>query len=103
MARFAAQNFCGEHRDLAKKIAAGECRINEMDRGAPGRSATKIDRGAKSRNAIRFAPEAVAQAWKRIKFTTEVSRDLVDQGVQDGKDAGFFKGDTDTSKLLETP
>jgi len=45
----------------------------------------------------------VAQAWKRIRFTTEVSRELVAKAVQDGKDAGFLKGSTDTSKLIESP
>jgi hypothetical protein len=43
----------------------------------------------------------VAQAWQRIKFTTEVPPDLVTKAIQDGKDAGFFKGSTDTSKLIE--
>jgi len=32
-----------------------------------------------------------------------VSRDLIAKSVQDGKDAGFLKGSTDTSKLIETP
>jgi NitT/TauT family transport system substrate-binding protein len=50
-----------------------------------------------------FAPEAVAQAWKRIKFTTAVPNELIVKGVQDGKDAGFLKGNTDTSKLIESP
>jgi len=48
-----------------------------------------------------FAPDAVAQAWKRIKFTTDVSRELVAKAVQDAKDAGFLKGNTDTSRLIE--
>jgi len=45
----------------------------------------------------------VAQAWNRIQFTSEVSRDLIAKSVQDGKDAGFLKGSTDVSKLVETP
>jgi hypothetical protein len=28
---------------------------------------------------------------------------LIVKAVQDGKDAGFYKGSTDTSKLLQTP
>jgi hypothetical protein len=48
-----------------------------------------------------FAQEAVEQAWKRIQFTSEVSRDLIAKSVQDGKDVGFLKGSTDTSKLIE--
>ena len=50
-----------------------------------------------------MAPDAVAQAWNRIQFTSDVSLDLVAKSVQDGKDAGFLKGSTDTSKLVETP
>jgi len=50
-----------------------------------------------------FSLDAVAQAWKRIQFTSAVSRDLITKSVQDGEDAGFLKGSTDTSKLIETP
>jgi hypothetical protein len=50
-----------------------------------------------------FSPDAVTQAWKRIQFTSEVSRDLIAKSVKDGKDAGFLKGSTDTSKLIEAP
>ena len=50
-----------------------------------------------------FAPDAVAQAWNRIQFTSDISRDLISKSVQDGKDAGFLKGSTDISKLVETP
>jgi len=28
---------------------------------------------------------------------------LIAKAVKDGKDAGFLKGSTDTSKLIETP
>ena len=69
----------------------------------PEEAQQKLIAELKAETRSDFAPEAVAQAWKRIKFTTEVSRDLVNKAVQDGKDAGFFKGSTDTSKLLETP
>src|SRR5207249_10118516 len=50
-----------------------------------------------------LAQEPVAHAWKRIKFTNDVSPELIAKAVQDGKDAGFLKGSTDTSKLLESP
>jgi len=32
-----------------------------------------------------------------------VPNELIAKAVQDGKDAGFLKGNTDTSKLIETP
>ena len=57
----------------------------------------------KAETKATFAPEAVAQAWKRINFTTAMPAKLIAKAVQDGKDAGFLKGNTDTSKLIETP
>src|SRR2546430_12377698 len=38
------------------------------------------------RSRADFAPDAVAQAWNRIQFTSDVSLDLVAKSVQDGKD-----------------
>jgi hypothetical protein len=32
-----------------------------------------------------------------------VPRGMIAKAVQDGKDAGFLKGSTDTSKLIATP
>ena len=95
--------FLGEHRDLAKKIAAANVELTQWIEAHPQEAQQKLIAELKAETRSDFAPEAVAQAWKRIKFTTEVSRDLVTKAVQDGKDAGFFKGNTDTSKLLETP
>ena len=95
--------FLGEHRDLAKKIAAANVELTQWIQAHPEEAQQKLIAELKAETRSDFAPEAVAQAWKRIKFTTEVSRDLVTKAVQDGKDAGFFKGNTDTSKLLETP
>ncbi len=95
--------FLGEHRDLAKKIAAANVELTQWIQAHPQEAQQKLIAELKAETRSDFAPDAVAQAWKRIKFTTEVSRDLVTKAVQDGKDAGFFKGNTDTSKLLETP
>ncbi|MGZ4966413.1 MAG: hypothetical protein ACXV97_04495, partial [Chthoniobacterales bacterium] len=57
----------------------------------------------KEETKANFDAAAVAQAWKRINFTTEVAPALITKAVQDGKDAGFLKGSTDTSKLVATP
>ena len=47
--------------------------------------------------------KSIACDFHRIQFTSDVSRDLIAKSVQDGKDAGFLRGSTDTSKLVETP
>ena len=45
--------------------------------------------------------------WRRrgtaFNFSVDVPQNLVAKAVQDAKDAGFLKGSTDTSKLIESP
>ena len=95
--------FLKDHRDLAKKIADANNELTQWIQAHPDEAQKKLIAELKAETKSDFAPDAVAKAWKRIKFTTEVSRDLLAKAVQDGKDAGFLKGNTDTSKLVETP
>ncbi len=99
----ASTKFLNNHRDLAKKIADANIELTQWIEAHPDEAQQKLIAELKAETKSDFAPEAVAHAWKRIKFTTEISRDLISKAVQDGKDAGFFKGSTDTSKLVETP
>ena len=95
--------FLNNHRELAKKIAAANVELTEWIQTHPDEAQRILISELKEETRSDFAPDAVAQAWKRIKFTTEVSRELVAKAVQDGKDAGFLKGETDTSRLIENP
>src|SRR6266516_390031 len=95
--------FLNAHRALAKKIVAANKELTDWIQAHPDEAQKMLIAELKEETKADFALEAVAQAWKRIKFTTDVSPDLIAKAVQDGKDAGFLKGSTDTSKLLESP
>ncbi|HEV2097030.1 MAG TPA: ABC transporter substrate-binding protein [Chthoniobacterales bacterium] len=95
--------FLTGHRDLARKIAAANAELTQWIQSNPEETQKLLIDELKAETKADFPPEAVAQAWKRIVFTTEVSRELVAKSVQDGKDAGFLKGAIDTSKLIESP
>lgn len=95
--------FLNAHRDLAKKVVNANKELTDWIQAHPEEAQKILIGELKEETKADFAPEAVSQAWKRIQFTTEVSRDLLAKAVQDGKDAGFLKGSTDTSKLIETP
>ena len=95
--------FLNEHRDLAKKVVTANQELTDWIVANPDEAQKLLVAELKEETRTAFPPDAVAQAWKRIKFTTEVPRAMVDKAVQDGKDAGFLKGSTDTSKLIETP
>jgi ABC-type nitrate/sulfonate/bicarbonate transport system substrate-binding protein len=95
--------FLRDRRDLAKKIAEANAELTKWIQQNEAEAQKLLIDELKAETRADFQPDAVAQAWKRIQFTSEVSRDLIAKSVQDGKDAGFLKGSTDTSKLIETP
>lgn len=95
--------FLRDRRDLAKTIAAANVELTKWIQDHEAEAQKLLIEELKAETRADFQSDAVAQAWKRIQFTTEVSRDLIAKSVQDGKDAGFLKGSTDTSKLIENP
>ncbi|MBA2744110.1 MAG: ABC transporter substrate-binding protein [Chthoniobacterales bacterium] len=95
--------FLKENRDMAKKIAAANAELTQWIQANEAEAQRLLIAELKEETRSDFAPEAVAQAWKRIKFTPEVSRDLVNKAVEDAKVTGFAKGSTDISKLIEKP
>src|SRR5437870_9735974 len=95
--------FLRDRREFAKKTAAANVELTKWIQEHEVEAQKLLIAELKEETRADFAPEAVAQAWKRINFTTEVSPNLIAKAVQDGKDARFYKGSTDTSKLVETP
>jgi NitT/TauT family transport system substrate-binding protein len=95
--------FLKDHRDLAKKVVSANQELTDWIQAHPDEAQKLLISELKAETKTDFAPDMVAQAWKRIRFTTEVSKELLAKAVQDGKDAGFLKGSTDTSKLMESP
>ena len=95
--------FLQNQHELAKKIANANAELTKWIQQNEAEAQKLLIDELKAETRADFQPDAVAQAWNRIQFTSEVSRDLVAKSVQDGKEAGFLKGSTDTSKLIETP
>jgi NitT/TauT family transport system substrate-binding protein len=93
--------FLKERADLANKIVSANKELTDWIQAHSDEAQRLLIAELKEETKTEFAPADVAQAWRRIKFTTEVSQELLGKAVQDGKDAGFYKGATDTSKLLE--
>jgi NitT/TauT family transport system substrate-binding protein len=95
--------FLRDRHDLAKKIADANVELTKWIQQNEAEAQKLLIEELKAETRADFSPDAVARAWKRIQFTSEVSPDLIAKSVQDGKNAGFLKGSTDTSKLIEAP
>src|SRR5438094_1929060 len=83
--------FLRDRHDLAKKIADANVELTKWIQQNEGEAQKLLIEELKAETRADFPPDAVAQAWRRIHFTSEVSRDLIAKSVQDGKDAGFLK------------
>ena len=95
--------FLKNNAEFAKKVAAANAELTQWMQANVDEAQKLLIAELKEETKANFDAESVAQAWKRIKFTTEVAPELITKAVQDGKDAGFLKGSTDTSKLVATP
>jgi NitT/TauT family transport system substrate-binding protein len=95
--------FLKEKRELAKKIAGANAELTQWITANEAEAQKLLINELKAETKSDFAAEVIAQAWKRIKFTPEVSPDLVNKSVEDAKQTGFAKGSTDISHLIETP
>ncbi len=95
--------FLEQHRELARKIAAAHVELTQWILAHPEEAQKILATELKEETRAALPAEEIAQAWKRIKFTTDVSPELLSKAVQDMKDAGFARGATDTSKLLVRP
>ena len=47
--------------------------------------------------------ELVAKSWKRLTFTTEISRPPLEDFVKQAQAAGFMRGAPDLKRLIEIP
>ena len=99
----ASAKFLKEQPAMAKKVAAANVELTQWIQTHPGEAQKLVAAELKEETKTAIAPEAIAQAWGRIKFTSEVSPQLVTKAVQDGKEAGLSRGSTDASKLLAIP
>ena len=95
--------FLNEHRELAKKIAQANVELTVWLESHPEEAQKLVVQELEAETKSKIEPESVREAWQRIRFTTEVSPQLVMKAVADGQSAGFIKGSIDTSKLIATP
>jgi len=95
--------FLRERSELAKQFARAHAELTEWMQKNP-EEAQKIVREELSAETTRQIPaELIARSWKRLKFTTDISREPLEKFVADAKAAGFLKGAPDLKRLVEKP
>jgi sulfonate transport system substrate-binding protein len=95
--------FLREHRDLAKKLVEANAELTEWIQKNP-EEAQRLVREELSAEMTRQIPaQLIAQSWKRIQFTDDISVPPLEKFVANAKAAGFLKGAPDLKRLVEKP
>ena len=84
--------FLGEHRDLAKKIAAANVELTQWIQAHPQEAQTKIDRGVESGDAIRFRARGGRPGLEANKIYDGSFARSCHQGGPGRKGRRFFQG-----------
>lgn len=95
--------FLAERRELAKKFAQAHAELTDWMMKNPEEAQKLIKAELLEETKSDMAPDLIAQSWKRIVFTADVPRALVESFVQNSVKAGFIKTAPDLTKLFEKP
>src|SRR4029450_3482733 len=95
--------FLKERGDLAKKIVTANKELTDWMQEHKDEAQKLLIAELKEETKATFSPEDVELAWRRIKFPAQIPKELITKAGQDRKDAGFYKGSTDPSKLIQSP
>ena len=95
--------FLNEQRDLAKKFAQAHAELTDWIIKNPEEAPPLIKAELLEETKSDMTPQVIASAWKRIAFTSETPRAVVEKFMQNSVRAGFIKTAPDLSKLFETP
>jgi NitT/TauT family transport system substrate-binding protein len=99
----ASAKFLREHRDLARRFAKAHAELTEWIQKNPD-EAQKVVREELTAETTRPIPaELIARSWKRLRFTTEISRQPLEKFIADAQAAGFLKSAPDLHRLVEVP
>ena len=95
--------FLNEQRDLAKKFAQAHAELTDWIIKNPEEAQRLIKAELLEETKSDMTPQVIASAWKRIAFTSETPRAVVEKFMENSVRAGFIKTAPDLSKLFETP
>lgn len=93
--------FLKTKRDLAKKFAQAHRELTEWILAHPVEAKQMVQQELAAETQAKVSAELIAQAWTRIRLTTEASPDEYRQFVANAQRVGFIRTAPDLSRLIE--
>ena len=96
-------NFMNSHRDIARRFVAAHRELTDWIRNNPDETQRMIADEFLAAFGTKMSNVLLAQAWKRIKPTNDVSLPRLRVFLERAKKAGFSQSVPDLSRLVEAP
>ena len=93
--------FLKTKRDLARKFAQAHRELTEWIIAHPDEAKQMVRQELAAETRSEVSPDLIAQAWKRIVLTTDVSSDEYQRFIMNAQRAGFMRETPDVSRLIE--
>lgn len=93
--------FLKSKRELAKKFAQAHRELTEWILAHPEEARRIVQQELAAETRAEVPLDLIAQAWKRIVLTTEVSPEEYEHFVSNARKAGFMRKAPDLSRLIE--
>ncbi len=95
--------FQREHPELLKKFVAAHVALTHWINENPAEAKELVRAELKELSRREFPAETTDGAWRRLTFTSEISRQPFEALVAEARSVGFLKGIPDLGKLVATP
>ena len=93
--------FVKTKRELARKFAQAHRELTEWILAHPEEARQMVRQELAAETRAEVSPDLIAQAWKRIALTTDVSPDEYQHFILNAQRAGFMREAPDLSRLIE--
>ena len=93
--------FLKTKRELAKKFAQAHRELTEWILAHPEKARQMVRQELAAETRAEVSPDLIAQAWKRIVLTTDVSPDEFQHFILNAQRAGFMRETPSLSRLIE--
>jgi NitT/TauT family transport system substrate-binding protein len=98
-----SRKFLQEQPDLLRRFVAAHNELTQWIAAHPEEAQSLLRRELNAETRTNMPAELVANAWGRMKITTDLKLAEFQSWVKDAKKAGFLRGSADLSQFLVTP
>lgn len=96
-------DFLAKQRPLAKKFVEAHGELTRWINEHPSEAQALVIAELSQQMRHPFPREVLEHAWKRLRFTSEISMGALEKCVADGKKVGFFRETISLKRLIEIP